>query len=161
MSRKTTVLEALVGLWVGLALILPAAPLSAAQPLPCPPNCPDGPPFGDEPGPIYSSEYVVLDILPIAVIYEPPGPDAYQRLSITNRFATRTTVTEMQTENRKTTIGVEFKFASGSAALEDTWTSTQQGSSWETHISTTGWETRAKAFPGDGDLIVFYFAPTV
>lgn len=159
MSRKMTALVALIALAVTLASILPGAPPSAAQPLPCPPNCPSGPPFGDEPGPLYSRGYVVLDVLPVAVIYEPPGPDAYQRLTITNRFATRTTATEMQTENRRTTIGVEFSFASGSSTQEETWTSTQQQTSWETQIETAGWETRAKAFPGDGDLIVFYLRP--
>jgi hypothetical protein len=124
-------------------------------------------PDGTEIFEIIGVQEAILDVVPIAVVYEPPGQDGAQNLVLTSSFQTKTTMTSMHTKDTTTTVGVSLDFegksasgsGSGSGSVDESWSYSQEDSSWHTTINSLGWTTSAHNFPGGGDLIVFYKRP--
>ena len=80
-------------------------------------------------------------------------------MTVSQRFGTSTTLTEVYT--RSTTISTELKltFVSVGGMSSNEWEHRQETNSWENKIMPLGWQTTRQQFPGDGDLIVFYRRP--
>ena len=108
---------------------------------------------------LYSRQRVVLDHLPVCVVYEPPGAAGQQDFTLTNRFGTSTKVTTLRTQGMSIAVGVSVRFLSGESEQSETWKYEQQTKTWRTVVETSGWHTAAHQFPANGDLIVFYLRP--
>jgi hypothetical protein len=125
------------------------------------PGGPVGPQINSTP--IYETQQIVLDMLPVCVVYAPPGgQQALQDFRMTNRFGAETTITSITTQSQTLKMGLKLFFVSGSQESQETSTYDQTTKTWKVVVNTSGWQTDptdGSGFPGAGDKIVFYRRP--
>ncbi len=112
-------------------------------------------PEGSIPGLVY------LDILPVAVIYVPPGDvtKVYQQLTLTSRFGTSTTLSTVQRETDVMQVGLNLVFASWESTQTTDWSYNTTTASYTMSVSSIGWTASGQDFPGLDDKIAFFVNP--
>jgi hypothetical protein len=149
---------------LSLAVLLssvPAGPAGAAPERELEPTGPKGR------VPITVDQDVILDHLPVTVIYEPPGPDGQQRMTSTQRFATKSQLASIKTESSSSSTGTGLNIPIGSlklklsmtSATEDQFTFKSETGRWQIRVDTSSWQTWANTFPARGDVLVFFLRP--
>ena len=116
--------------------------------------------------PIYETQQIVLDMLPVCVVYEPPGgQQALQDFRMTNRFGAETTITSIATQSQTLKMGLKLFFVSGSQETQETSTYDQTTKTWKVVVNTPGWRTDptndGSGFPGAGGQDRFLQAPQI
>jgi len=132
----------------------------------------------DEIDPLYAEQALVLNVLPVSIVYQPPGRggDVTQVLTLGEHFGTSMTLTSIETEEQTVSYGLAVSHATYrilSASAQQTQTTTVEveeetgtsliyvkSDSWASGLGPISDPDRPEdLFPAEGDLFVFYLRP--
>ena len=103
---------------------------------------------------------VVMDVLPIAVIYAPPGKNGEQTLKTAKKITTKTTLSAMTSRSTTTSIEATVEFVTAKNTETDTCQKDRQSNAWKVSVNTSQWEAKPQYdTPGDSDVIAYYARP--
>lgn len=109
---------------------------------------------------IFVEQEITLDLLPMALIYQPPGANGQQSLSLTENFATRTSMSHITTSARTVSAGVNLLLMSTTVGDTTTTSYNSESGAWQIRVSGQSWSTfLPNEFPANGDRIVFFRDP--
>lgn len=168
--------RATIALAVSLLLAVSAASPGQQSAAARPAGAPVDPCY--ETDPLLIHQDLVMNVLPVSIVYQPPGRggEVVQVFTLGERFGSTLTLTQIQTEEQTMSAGLAvgsatYKFLSASAQQTDTTTvevEEETGTSL-IYVKSDSWasglgpisdpERPEDLFPAEGDLIVFYLRP--